>query len=295
MIRFNFKKHLLKFCLSALILTSGTFYNYYKWQTPNLRVYYLDVGQGNAELIRSADGLDILIDGGPDNEILAELGKVRPVWDRTIEYVILTHPHLDHFYGLTEVLRRYQVDHIYYNGLEPDNQYFKEFKSAMEVSGAEVIIPDHYVSLALNDGDIMEIINPLPEEIVNADISDGDGKEINDSSLAIRFTHGLFRSLIVGDIESGQEAKLLEEGGDLLADVLLSPHHGSKSSSSEPFLKAVNPELIIISAGAHNSYHHPHPSTLSRYQELNIPFLRTDKEGVIMIESDGNGYWRGKY
>lgn len=250
-----------------------------------LRIYFLDVGQGDAIFIETPNGNQVLIDGGPDQTVLQRLGQVMPFFDRSIDVVLLTHPDADHVSGLIPALERYEVGHIIdtkadYGGalqsawLEAAAQEEAEFKEAR--SG---------LVFDLGAGVIMKIIYPFDSLI------DKSGNEPNNNSIVAMLEYGELEVLLTGDIETETERRLILNGADLDADILKAGHHGSKTSTTEEFLGAVTPQTAIISAGRDNRYGHPHQEVLNRLEKFAVPYYRTDTQGTIVVTSDGENYF----
>lgn len=255
----------------------------------DLKVYFLNVGQGDAAYIQTPSGEDILIDGGPDNSVLNELGKVMNFGDSEINLVILTHPHADHLTGLLEVLRRYRVDEIWETGVEYPSATYKAWQKEISLKQ----IPDRKVKAR----DVKEfgatkilVLYPLLP-ITKID-------NLNNASIVSRLSYRNFSVLFTGDAEKEVQQKLLSPpagGKDIYATVLKVAHHGSSNGLSEDFLKVVRPAMAVISAGKDNKYGHPHQSTLNLLKTYAIQIYRTDQNGTIEIDSDGEGYWVKPY
>jgi competence protein ComEC len=250
-------------------------------------VRFLDVGQGDAILISLPDSTDILIDGGPDKKILEKLGENMPFWDKKIEVMILTHPHADHVGGLVEVLRRYQVDQIYYTGaLHTAPDYIAWLKEIKKQDIPMAIVDSEF---ALNFEDPQASLTFLypRKSIQNKKFSN-----LNDSSMVVRFQYGEKKFLFMSDLETKGESELIKAKVNLKADVLKIGHHGSKSSSFESFLKKVAPKYAVIFAGVKNSFGHPHLITIRRLEKLKYGILRTDLLGTITLVTDGKTIYK---
>lgn len=272
------KKIFLSFILLFTLFFTGCTFNY---DAENLTIHFLDVGQGDAILIITPDKTKILIDGGPDNSILNQLGQVMPFWDRQIDIMILTHPHADHVVGLVEVVRRYQIKEVYGTGvIHTTGDYLawlNEIKS-QKIPFHPVINPftinlDHEITL--------DFLYPF------TDLSNQKVEELNNSSIINMLTYGQTKFLFMGDAEIPVEEELLSSNINLTANVIKIGHHGSKSSSSENFLTAVNPQYAILSVGTDNSFNHPHLITIRRLEKLGIKILRTDINKTITLKSNG--------
>jgi len=246
-----------------------------------LSIHYLDVGQGDAILIQTPNKTDILIDGGPDNSILNELGKVMPFYDNTIDIIILTHPHSDHVVGLTEVLRRYQINKIYYTGVIHTSPDYIEWLKEIKKQNIQTIIIDEPILLELEKDINLEFLYPF-KSLNNKRVT-----EINNTSIVNRLVYNEISFLFTGDAEIEVEEELMEHETQLSSSVLKAGHHGSHSSSSIDFIKQVNPEISIIQVGTDNKFNHPHLITTKRLERLEIPTYRNDLLGTISIQTNG--------
>jgi len=247
----------------------------------DLKVYFFDVGQGDSEYIKLADGSDILIDGGPDDKVLTELGKAMNFGDREISLVVLSHPHADHLSGLIDVLRRYKVQEVWESGVDYPSATYDEWKSII----AEKNIPVKYVVA----GDVRTIgslnfktLYPLSSfEKKTID-------NINNVSVINRLDYGNFSALFLGDAEKPVQAQI--SGQMKPTTVLKVGHHGSGNATLEDFLKVVRPAIAVIEVGKDNKYGHPAVSTINILKQLAIRIYRTDQNGTVEISSDGQNY-----
>jgi len=249
-----------------------------------LEVVFFDVGQGDSIFIETPNGVQVLIDGGPTSVILEKLAEEMPFYDRTIDLIILTHPEHDHYFGLFEVLKRYEVKNILWTVIIRDTAEYQEWIRLIEEEGAEVGVVEAGQKIVLSEKIYLSILHPF-ENLENQKV-----KNANDTSIVASLFFGNVSFLFTGDIGKKVEARLVEQGIDLDSDVLKVCHHGSKTSSSLEFLEAVSPEVAVIQVGKDNSYGHPHPEVLARLEEFGIQVLRTDINGDIKIISDGNNF-----
>lgn len=274
------KKHYY-FALFGLFL--GTIFLWQeviRFSDKNLKVYFFDVGQGDAAYIRTPENQDILVDGGPDSTILTKLGKEMPFFDREIELVMLSHPQADHLSGLIDVMNRYKIDRILWTKIKCDTGVCQEFER--KINEKKILEEKVVAGNAINLGSIeVRIFHPF------SDLEDKYLKDSNESTIVAQIVYGKNSFLFTGDISKEIEDKLLNTKFVLKSDVLKVAHHGSKQSSSLNFLSVINPNYSIISVGAKNSYGHPTPQTLQNLKEINSNFFRTDKDGDIKCESDG--------
>jgi competence protein ComEC len=240
-------------------------------------VYFLDVGQGDAALIDTGS-IRVLIDGGPINARLSEeLARIFTFGNRYIDLVVLTHPQTDHFGGLIRILDEYAVGAFIGTGREGNAGTYVALREKI----VEKNIP--YVSVAEGDA-ISYGVHRL--HVVHPDAASLVSSELNDTSMVAIYEGGGMRVLFTGDIAAHTEALLIEKY-DVRADVLKVPHHGSRFSSSEPFLRAVHPALAVIEVGS-NSYGHPVPEVLDRLAQAGARILRTDENGTIRVTGIGS-------
>lgn len=239
-------------------------------------LHVLDIGQGDALLLRTKSGENILIDGGPGTTVLEELGEVLSPFDRRLDLVILTHPHEDHVAGLVPILQRFDVGEVLLSAPEYNNQ-------AYEALMKEIGERDIPYSFADDDHDFvfgeLRLDVLFPFEPFTGDRMDN----VNNASPVIRATWKEVTVLLTGDAEMEVEAQLLEAGVDVEADILKAGHHGSRTSSTEDFLEAVGAELMLISCGLGNDYGHPHEETLEKTADFEMEVHRTDLEGRISV------------
>jgi len=246
-------------------------------QDNGLEVCFLDIGQGDSFFIETSQGHQILIDGGPDNTLTQKLEQRIPFWDRTIDLVVLTHSDKDHVFGFLEVLKNYEIKNILWTGALGKSLLFEQWQEAIGNEGAKIWIAKQGLIISLPDQRYFEILYPF-ESLERREVS-----AMNDTSIVMMLNTDKEKILFTGDISKKIEHLLVEEGISLRADILKVPHHGSKTSSSEEFLEAVEPNLAIISVGRDNSYGHPSSVVLARYEEFGIKVLQTSKEKDICL------------
>ncbi|NLE30938.1 MBL fold metallo-hydrolase [Candidatus Dojkabacteria bacterium] len=251
---------------------------YISFLTPKDLVAILDVGQGDAILIQEGD-IQVLVDGGPDSSILYELAKFMPVYDRRIEYIVITHTHDDHIVGILDVVNRYEVGEILYYPVCFENANYEfliqSFPDMRKVGRGETIRLKTF-----NINILWPILNKEGRECVKS-----FNGNVNDDSLVLDFEFLNKKFLLMGDIESPVESTLLKEG--LISkeyDILKAGHHCSKTSSSETFIKYVSPSLAVCSVGVENSFGHPSGETLGTYLRLGVQYLLTSQKGSIQIK-----------
>jgi len=252
-----------------------------------LHVSFLDIGQGDAILIQRGSQ-QVLIDGGPSPQTLTgELGERMPFWDRTIELVVLTHPHADHLSGLVEVLGRYQVEQVLYPDLEYGSSLYDEWEDLIEEKGIASTLAQAGQEIDLGEGVTMAVLHPP------ATLLEGTGSDTNNNSAVLRLDSGQVSFLLTGDIEWEAEFKLIASGAELTCTVLKVGHSGSNTSTSTDFLEAASPQLAVISVGEDNPYGHPYGEVVERLAEsLGVEnVFRTDYDGTIEFITDGEELW----
>lgn len=256
----------------------------YSTEQRELRVSFLNVGQGDSVFIQSPVGIQVLIDGGPDRSVLRELGSVMPWWDKTIDVAIATHPDADHISGLIDVLERYRVDYI----LEPGvNAGTPQAESLLRVVANEDAVYMHARRghvLDLGGGAFLEIL--FPDREVN-------DLETNTASIVARLVYGETSFLLTGDSPDSIETFLVElDGKRLHSTVLKAGHHGSKTSSSLLYVGYVDPEYAVFSRGCNNSYGHPHAEVVEIFKRFQIQTFDTCRDGRVTFTSNGVGVMR---
>jgi len=253
----------------------------------NLHVSFLDVGEGDAILVQTPSHQDILVDGGPDPQaITLGLGRKMPFWDRTIDLVILTHPHADHLTGLIEVLRRYEVKQVLYPDLDSDSPLYEEWLSLIEEKNIKHTIARAGQQIDLGQG-VIEVLNPPTSPLTDTQ-SDTDN-----NGVVLRLSMGEASFLLTADIMQEAEVELITSRASLSSTVLKAAHHGSDTSTCQQFLAVVNPQLAVISAGVDNKFDHPSPEVMERLTNKigteNI--YRTDERGTVELVTDGKVIW----
>lgn len=244
----------------------------------DLQIHFLDVGQGDCTIIL-CDGEAMVIDGGPASASSFVYSYIRNTLElQHIDYVVSTHPHLDHVYGLSSVLNAAPVDLVLTPVLEWDSRAFNSMVKYAEKQGAPLSVPQEGDTLLLG-GATVTILHCWPEAI--------DYGRTNDSSIVVRIDYGQTSFIITGDAEDWSEYMMIDSGVNLRADVLRVAHHGSNTASTMEFLQSVQPEYAVISVGKDNGYGHPHQEVLDRLNEVGSRILRTDELGTIVMNSNG--------
>jgi competence protein ComEC len=269
---------------ATLILLVLAFFAWRGLPDGRLHVVFLDVGQGDAIFVQTPSGKQVLIDGGPSETVLlSQLGRQMPFWDRTLDVVMLTHPDSDHITGLVGVLERYRVDTVIFRSMERDDEVYDHWLELLAVEDAAIYQGEAGLGLTLDQGLEMTVLHP------GAELLTGTAADSNNNSIVTRLVYGQVSVLLTGDIEAVVEQQLVRDRAMLASTVLKAAHHGSCTSTTEAFLEAVDPEVVVISVGAENRFELPCDDVLERLEELLV--FRTDEDGVVEVISDGGRVW----
>lgn len=239
-----------------------------------LYVHYIDVGQGDSELI-CCGGEYMLIDAGEPSASDTVVDYLNDHGIEKLDYVVCSHGHADHCGGLDAVVENFEVGTVFTSPYPGDTSSYEIFSDAVEAKGLSMTVPELGESYTLGEAKF-EFIGPL-EQYDN----------LNDDSLVMRLEYGDTSFLFTGDMTSKAERDLIEDGANVKCDVLKVGHHGSSGSSSYRFLYEAEPKIAVISCEAGNSYGHPHEEALSRLNDCGAEIYRTDLEGSIIIFSNG--------
>ena len=242
---------------------------------PGLTVHFLDVQHADSILL-ACGGEYALVDGGYPESGERIVSYMRQQGIKELDLLVGTHPHGDHIGGLPQVLNTFPTETVWTSQLPYTNDYVSNFTNAVTRNGADFVQPRPGESFRLGDATI-DVIGPLNLRY----------EEANDLSLVLMVTYGDTRVLLTGDMEEVAERELVEAGVDLKADVLKVGHHGSSSSTSYRFLRAVAPTYGVISLAAANEYGHPHRDPMSRLMDADVTIYRTDKMYDVVAFSDG--------
>ena len=257
---------------------------------PGLNIFFINVFQGDAELIELPNGQNLLIDAGPpvarDSQfttpIVSNFLKKRGI--TKIDHLVLTHPHADHYGGMEWVFDNLQVGNFYDTRIDNSDAAGDDTVRAKAKTepGCAVSYPREGQRLDLAPGVEAQVLHSCPDVSKSSDYGQNAGNALNDCSITLKISYQGASALFTGDIGSEVETRLVKTYGKALqSDVLKVGHHGSAYSSSEPFLKAVAPKVAYIEVGKYNDYGHPTPLILERLEKLGIALHRTDKEGTL--------------
>jgi competence protein ComEC len=253
----------------------------------DLIITFIDVGQGNAALVEFPGGKKMIIDGGGFSSDHFDVGRmvVAPfLWQSKImdiDYVVMSHPQADHMNGLRFIAENFHPEEFWYNGDRVKTKTFLDLMRILESGSIRKLVPADLFSARVINNVKVEVLYPLKTR---------GSTDLNNNSLVIRISFKGISFLFPGDIEAEGERRLVQNSEQsLTSQVLLSPHHGSKSSSSMNFLKAVSPEICIISCGAGNFFGFPHPQTLKRLKNIGCQVIRIDKSGATQVRVGAKG------
>lgn len=249
--------------------------------TGKMTVSFIDVGQGNCTLVRCKDKT-ILVDAGEVGAADTVINYIKNLKIDTLDCVIATHPHSDHIGALTKVLYEFKIKDLIMpeipEDIIPTSKTYEKFLTAVSENAENVIAAEPGETYSYGEMN-MEIFAPLH-----------DYDDLNDMSVVSRISYGETSVMFMGDATSAVEKDLLSESTDYSATILNVGHHGSKTSSSEAWLEAVNPEYAVICCGLNNDYGHPNKVVTNRLEKLGIEFFRTDLLGTIVFESDSKEF-----
>ncbi|MEJ6951118.1 DNA internalization-related competence protein ComEC/Rec2 [Natronospora cellulosivora (SeqCode)] len=251
----------------------------------NLKITFIDVGQGDSILIRSPERRYVLIDGGDfisSNSSHGErtlLPLMRSKGIRELDFVFITHFHSDHAAGILDIIGERQINYLVFPDNFTDNNLSQEMIRRADKYDVPIIVAREGDYFRLGDT-ILHILNPM---------ANTRAVSLNDNSIVIMLRYDHLSVLLTGDLEKYGEERIVNDGHDIASDVLKIGHHGSSTSSTESFLKAVSAEHGIISVGK-NNYGHPSSEVLKRAEDFGIKIWRTDEDGAIKLKSDGSRY-----
>jgi len=240
-----------------------------------IRIHFIDVGQGDSILIQSADHA-VLIDAGPPIAGQVVATYLESLGIRVVDYVVATHPHNDHIGGMPAILDRFIVREMWMPEAIHTTVAFEQLLDAIERNDLRVT--------AAQAGDILSA-GPIRMTAVSPNRS--GYTNLNNYTIVLHMRYGYTSFLFTGDAETLAENEMIAADWDLQADVLKVGHHGSRTSSSDAFLNAVDPQVAVIMLSAGNQFGHPHQDVLDRFEVRGIKVLRTDELGTIVMTTDG--------
>ncbi len=251
---------------------------------PELKITFLDVGQGDAAVVESPSGKVMIIDtGGLRHDGDTEGRKVVAPFLRSeginhVDAILLTHPHADHIGGAVDLIDRFSVSELADNGQDAEVPLVAGILKEAQSHGAIYHRATRGDTFDFGDGVQAKVLEPSGETLQRSE---------NNASLMIKIEYGKTSCLMTGDAELGEEEALEQTGDSLRSEVLKVGHHGSRTSTSEKFLNAVHPKFAVISVGVRNLYGHPSMEVTDRLRSIGAAVFRTDKNGAVTCRSDG--------
>ena len=249
-----------------------------------LTVTFLDIGQGDSILVETPDGVQLLIDGGPDGTVLRRLTEELPWFDRTLDIVLGTHPDKDHIGGLIDVLSRFKVGQIITTENTGETMVASTFQNALVSEGVPVIMARAGQVYQIGASTTLTIFSPANNPVM---------LESNTASIVAKLSYGEIDFILTGDAPTSIEAYLVKTyGSQLQSEVLKLGHHGSKTSSSDIFLDTVKPNHAVVSTSKDNTYGHPYPAVVKAVESRGISLTNTAAVGSITFETNGIDLWQ---
>lgn len=273
------KRRIVSIILLVLLFVIVNYFSANESQTGNqtgiMKVHFIDVGQGDSILVE-ADNSTMLIDAGDSNKRSVIINYLNAQRIKKLDYVVATHPHIDHIGGLDTVLNTYEVKNIILPDVLHTTKAYENLLNTIEKRNLSAI-KAKVGSLYYLGSASFTILAPNSDHY----------EDVNNYSIVIRLCYGDSVFLFTGDAEKLSEDEMLANGRDLSADVIKLAHHGSAYSTSEEFIEAVNPTYAVISVSSDNDYGHPHSRTLNTIHRHNIKLYRTDRQGTIVFHTNG--------
>jgi len=280
-----FQKHqkygLLIFVLLLLVADVFLFRLDFKSSNRGLTFAMLDIGQGDALFIESPTGTQIMFDAGPARKVLGPLARVMSPFDRSIDAIVITNPDADHIGGFLDVLKNYKVGRVFEPGTFNDSKTYQNLEEEIKKQNIPDILARRGMRLDIGGGAMIDILFPDRDVYTWA---------TNDGSIVARLTYGKTSIMLTGDATTKTEKIILGENSpaQLHSTILKVGHHGSRTSTSGEFVRAVAPTYALISDGSNNKYGHPHQETLDTLAQFSAKVFRTDLLGSIIVQSDGH-------
>ena len=266
-------------CVAAIWILSGN----ESWKEKegaeeegHIKVHFLDVGQGDSILIQSEEE-NLLIDAGTNEDEDVVVSYLKDQGVERLDYVIATHPHIDHIGGMDAVIDAFPIGLFFLPEESYDTESFDAVLKELKRHDVRIRHPEFMENYEIGSGRFLFITPDSKQQY----------EDVNDSSLGIRLTNGVHSFLLCGDISKTMEKKILKSGLSVQSDVMKLNHHGSSDANSREFLKAVDPSFIVITCGTRNEFGHPHEKVMKRVKEIRAEVFRTDILGTVVVESDG--------
>lgn len=277
------KKYLFRFLLfvliSTLLIGCNTLTSDNNQVDPTkMIIHYIDVGQGDSILIQ-VNNKNLLIDAGPKSDKKKLFNYLSSLNLNKLDYVIATHPHEDHIGNMSDVIDDYNVLAFYAPKVQSTTKTFEKMIDSLKSKNLKInVIKKGTDSINLGDNTKVTVFSPTKDSY----------EDLNNYSPVIKIEYGKTSFLFTGDAQKDVEKEILSTNEDISADILKVGHHGSSTSTTNDFLKKVNPSIGVISVGKDNTYNHPNDDTIKRLNENKVTIYRTDKDGTVVFSSDGS-------
>ena len=259
--------------IASFIYSTGKEEKSFYRKDGEMRVHFIDVGEGDSAFIEFPDGKTMLVDAGERDKRETVLKHIKKCGAEKIDFLIGTHPHSDHIGGLEHIVRNMEIGSVYMPKVTHNTATFESLLLSIKEKSLK-INPVYAGDIIYETEDAMvKVLSPTEEEYSN----------LNNYSVILEIKYGDTAFLLTGDAE----AEILDEIYAKDIDVLKVPHHGAISSLSEVFLDRTSPGVAVISVGGRNQYGHPHDATIDAYKKRSISIFRTDENGTITAVSDG--------
>ncbi len=271
------KYYLLIFTFLLLVINIFLFHLEWKDSHRSFTFAVLDVGQGDALFIESPTGTQVMFDVGPPRKVLGPLQKIMSPFDKTIDAIFITNPDADHIGGFVDILKNYKVGAVFSSGTTSDSKTFQNLKEEIKNQNIPDVLAKKGMKLDLGGGVFIDILFP------DRDVSMWT---TNDGSIVARMTYGDTSIMLTGDSTNKTEKIILSENNSdqLKSTILKVGHHGSRTSTSSSFVKAISPVYAFISVGKDNKYGHPHQDILTGLAQFGAKIFRTDLLGTLIIK-----------
>lgn len=277
------KNKLVKIIFITLTVVSLFFFYNKEGNDSILEINFIDVGQGDGILIKTPQGKVIVIDGGPYDDFNKKIGEKLPYRKRNIDLLILTHPHQDHYVGLVNLVKNYDVNTFIYPNYDIFLDDYKYLMKLIKEKNTKIIVGRFGQNINIENDFNLKILYPI-------NIKKNE-KNLNDTSVVVKLSYKKFDTLFTGDLPCEGEDEILKRQVDINSELLKIGHHGSRYSTCDEFLNKVGPIISVIQVGKDNDFKHPHIETLKKLSDKYVKILKNDELGDITIRSDGLDYW----